>query len=158
MNKFAQFGVIAIGMAIAQGAVAEQSVSAANPNQLAAVIQDLGYRAKLAVDDIGDPIIYSSVGGTDFSIQFYGCDDDTNDDCKMLLFRVGYDLDDGTNLKAVNTWNENALVGRAYIDAERDPWLEWAVNTLGGVSRESFEDTYDWWEVTVNEFESEIFN
>lgn len=158
MNESLRLCAIVITMGMVQSAFSEENVSAANPDHLAAVIQDLGYRARLDVDDIGDPIIYSSVGGTDFSIQFYGCDDDTNDDCKVLLFRVGYDLEDGTNLKAVNTWNENALVGRAYIDAERDPWLEWAVNTLGGVSRDSFEDTYDWWEVTVTDFESQIFN
>ena len=157
MKTLARIGVIIVGMVFAHASFAQDMVSVANPMQLANVIQELGYRARLDMDGIGDPIIYSSVSGTDFSIQFYGCDDDSTN-CKVLLFKVGYDLADGTNLKAVNSWNEKALIGRAFIDAERDPWLEWAVNTLGGVSRESFEDTYDWWEVTVNNFESEFFN
>lgn len=156
MKSLARIGALAVGLMALPLSHAQEVVSAANPAQLATIIQDLGYKAKQDVDDIGDPIIYSGIGGTDFSIQFYGCDESTNDQCRVLLFRVGYDLPDGTNLKAVNEWNEQALVGRAYLDNEDDPWLEWAVNTFGGVTRQSFEDTYDWWEVALTNFENEI--
>jgi hypothetical protein len=135
---------------------AQELVDATDPEKLVAVIQELGYRALLDVDNIGDPVIKSSVGGTDFSILFFGCDEQNHDQCKLLLFKVGYDLDEGTTVDNVNEWNESRVVGRAYLDDEMDPWLEMAVNMDGGVSRRNFEDTFDWWEVSIEDFESHI--
>lgn len=137
-------------------AVAEEWVDATRPERLVSVIQELGYRAKLESDNLGEPMIRSSVGGTDFSVLFFGCDQKSHDACKLLLFKVGYDLTDGTTLEVINDWNRTKLVGRAYLDDEDDPWLEMTVNLDAGVSRKNFEDTFDWWEVTVEEFESHI--
>ena len=129
-----------IVMALAQSSIAEDLVDTTNPEGMTSVIQEMGYRAKLGVDDIGDPIIHSSAGGTEFSLQFFGCTADNNDQCKLLLLKVGYDLDEGSNLKAINSWNEMTLVARAYLDDESDPWVEWGIYMYGGVSRQNFED------------------
>lgn len=146
-------GMIAVGAACAAPAPA-QVVDATEPDRLVEIIQALGYRAQLTTDEVGDPMISSSVSGTDFTIFFYGCED--NAACKLLLFRVGYDLPEGTTLEVVNAWNKNEVVGRAHLDEENDPWLEMVVNMDGGVSRANFEDTFDWWEVTVAKFEQHI--
>src|SRR5690606_34922028 len=103
---------------------------------------------------VGDPMIRSSAGGTEFAIYFYGCTD--NVACKFVLFKVGFDLVNGTTDNVVNQWNANALFGRAYLDDEADPWLEMSVNLDGGVSRANFEDSYDWWEVILDGFEDHI--
>lgn len=131
-----------------------QAVDATDPEVLAEIIRDLGYRATIEEDGVGDPMIKSSVSGTDITIFFYGCTD--NAACKSLLFKVGYDLTDGTTLDVINDWNVSALFGRSYMDDEDDPWLEMAVNMDGGVSRRNFEDTFDWWEVAVGQFEEHI--
>ena len=52
-----------------------QIVDGTDPKALVAIIQDLGYRALLEVDGDGDPMIRSSVGGTQFAVVFYGCSD-----------------------------------------------------------------------------------
>lgn len=130
------------------------NVDATDPAELVAVIQDLGYRAMLDKDGVGDPLIRSSAGGVDFNIYFYGCD--SGERCSWVLFRAGFDLEEGTTLEHVEAWNEKALFGRAYLDDEHDPWLEMAANLFGGVSRQNFEDTYDWWEVILEDFESYI--
>lgn len=156
MRTLAQISAATVAMALAQSSIAEELVDATNPERMVSVIQELGYRAKLDVDNIGDPIIHSSVGGTDFSLQFFGCTEDNNDQCKLLLFKVGYDLSEGMNLKAVNSWNQEALFGRAYLDDEDDPWFELEVNMYGGVSRQNFEFTFNRWEVTVASFEEHI--
>ena len=149
-----RLGILSIfGIALATPLAAEQ-LHARDPGRLAQVIQDLGYRARLETDSVGDPMIVSSAGGTDFSIYFYGCTN--NRECKSLLFKVGFDLVDGTTLENVNAWNETTLFGRAYLDDEQDPWLEMAVNLDGGVSQANFEDTYDWWEVVLRQFEDHI--
>lgn len=150
--------LLAIGMSAVAAAWAApaqaQVVDATEPDRLVEIIQALGYRAQLTTDEMGDPMINSSAAGTDFTILFFGCTDNTA--CRLLLFRVGYDLPEGTTLEAVNAWNTNEVVGRAYLDDENDPWLEMAVNMDGGVSRANFEDTFDWWDVTVAKFQQQI--
>jgi hypothetical protein len=136
--------------------VAKDLVDAADPDELVALIRDLGYRAELEIDAAGDPLIRSSVGGTKFAIIFYGCDEHRHDGCDFLLYKVGYDLDDGVDLDVVNAWNASQLVGRAYRDEVDDPWLEMAWNLTGGVSRRNFESTFGWWERTVAQFENHI--
>lgn len=159
MRMLARICVATVTVALAQSSIAEELeelVDATNPERMVSVIQELGYRAKLDVDDIGDPIIHSSVSGTDYVLQFFGCTEDNNDQCRLLLFKVGYDLSEGMSLEAVNSWNEKALIGRAYLDDEGDPWFELEVNMYGGVSRQNFEVTFDLWEDGVGDFEEYI--
>ncbi len=141
-------------LAVVSAAQAEQNVDATDADVLASIIRDLGYRASVTLDSVGDPLIESSVGGTDVSIFFYGCEKGRQ--CKSLLFKVGYDLIEGTTLDVVNDWNETNLFGRAYLDDENDPWIEMSVNMMGGVSRTNFEDTFDWWDLVVGQFEDHI--
>ena len=129
-------------------------IDATDPGRIATAILSLGYRAKLGEDGVGDPMITSSVGGLDFNIYFYGCTDHSA--CKRLLFKIGYDLADGTTWEVINDWNASKLFGRAYTDDESDPWLEMPVNLDGGVSQFNFEDTFDWWQVIVAEFQEHI--
>jgi len=131
-----------------------QTLDATDPAKLVSVIRELGYHATLDRDDVGDPMIRSNANGTNFTIQFYGCD--AGAACKWLLFRVGYDLAEGTTLAAMNDWNAKALFGRAYLDDEHDPWLEMMVTLDGGVTRENFADIVDWWDVSVVQFEEHI--
>jgi hypothetical protein len=141
-------------LAAATTASSAEFVDATDPQQLVSIIRELGYRARLTSDNTGDPMISTSVGGTDVSILFFGCV--ANADCKTLLFKVGYDLNDGTTLEAVNVWNTENLYGRAYLDDESDPWIEMPVNLFGGITRQNFEDTFDWWDVVVGRFEDHL--
>lgn len=137
-------------------ASAETLVDATDPARLVTLIRDLGYRAELDTDEVGDPLIRSSVGGTRFSIVFYGCDQDRHDNCKFLLYKVGYDMADGVDLDLVNEWNATQLVGRAYRDQVDDPWLEMSLNMSGGVSVRNVESAFEWWEASVDKFENHI--
>lgn len=149
-----QILALGLGATMVHAQANAESVDATDPAQLTQVIQDLGYRAQLKTDNTGDPMITSSVAGTEFSILFYGCTD--NAACKVLLFKVGYDLPLGTTDQTINAWNADNLFGRAYLDDEDDPWLEMPVNMDGGISRANFEDTFDWWEVAVAKFQQHI--
>lgn len=137
------------------GEAATQIVDATNPTQLVDIIQEMGYRAKLEVDGDGDPMIRSSVGGTQFAVVFYGCSEQ-HDQCKILLFKAGYELDKKVGIDVINQWNATRLFGRAYLDEVNDPWIELVLNVNGGVTREQFETTFEWWESSVGEFEDEI--
>lgn len=152
-------GLVSTACLLIQSATAAELnklVDATDPQRLAEIIQDLGYKAKLETDDAGDPVIRSAVGGSQFSVLFFNCNADSHDQCTLLLYRIGYSLSNKPSAENIESWNENALVGRAYRDEDDDPWLEWAVNMDGGVSRKNFEDTFDWWEVSVGDFEKHI--
>ena len=130
-------------------------VDGTNPEQLVNIIQELGYRARLEIDGDGDPMIRSSVGGTQFAVVFYGCSD-SHDQCQILLFKAGYELNDKVGIDIINQWNATRLFGRAYLDEVNDPWIELVLNVHGGVTRKQFENTFEWWESSVGEFEDEI--
>lgn len=158
MNFLVRAVIVVMAFAIFQAAEAQSRsklLDATDPERIADAIRDLGYRAKLETEDDSNAAIYSSVGGTEFVIQFLSCDDGVKE-CRVLLFRAGYDLDEGTTLEVVEEFNEQTLIGRAFLDDENDPWIEFAVNLYGGVTRKNFGDTFDWWEVIVAEFENHI--
>ena len=131
------------------------NLDAGNATELVDLLQDLGYRAMLTTDSSGDPLILSSADGSDFSIFFYGCTNGQS--CKAIQFSKGYDMDQGMSLEQVNTWNRDYRFGKVYLDDEADPFIEMDVNLdFGGVARENFADTFDWWLVTTREFEAFI--
>lgn len=160
MKMSLQAPALALAAAVAaftsQPAAGGELLDAADPRKLVTMIRDLGYRAQLEKDEVGDPLIRSSVGGTRFAIIFYGCDQERHDGCDFVLYKVGYDLNDGIDLDLVNQWNATQLVGRAYRDDVDDPWLEMPWNLDGGVSRRNFESTFEWWELSVGQFEDHI--
>lgn len=139
----------------AASASAADIVDASDPQALVRIIQDLGYRADLEVDAEGDPLIRSSVGGTRFSLVFYGCSDAHNG-CEIVLFKAGWELKKKVGIDVINQWNATRLFGRAYLDDVMDPWIELVLNLRGGVTRRQFESTFEWWENSVGEFEDEI--
>ena len=132
-----------------------QIIDGSDPAALVNIIQDLGYRATLEVDGEGDPLIRSSVGGTQFALVFYGCSEQ-HDGCQILLFKAGYELNEKVGMEVINQWNATRLFGRAYLDDVSDPWIELVLNMHGGVTRTQFEKTFEWWETSVGEFEDEI--
>lgn len=162
MKSWLQIGLAAwLWVAYLPDAAAAQSVDldmvdASDPERLVDIIRDLGYRAQLDTDDVGDPLIRSSVGGTRFAIVFYGCDATRHDGCNLLLFKVGYDLADGIGLDRINQWNATQLIGRAYRDEVDDPWLEMPLVLANGISRGNLESMLEWWESSVLEFERHL--
>src|SRR5690606_11183174 len=137
----------------AQTALPAGNVDATDASVLADVLQELGYRAMLGTDGGGDPLITSSADGSEFRIYFYGCSNGQM--CKSIQFSRGYDMDAGMSLEQVNVWSREYRFGKVYLDDDLDPFIEMDVNLdFGGVSRENFADTFDWWLVTVREFET----
>ncbi len=70
------------------------------------------------------------------------------------------ELIDATNPKKIASVIQDlgyqALVGRAYLDEDGDPWFDWAVNIRDGVSRENFEDSKRRWGESLGDFEDHI--
>ena len=155
MTRIATIGsILLLALGVSAGAQAQTIISAEDPAALMAIIQELGFQAKLEKDDVGDPVILSSSGGVDFRIYFYECKN--NKRCKSLHFSVGYDLADGSSLDAVQLWNADKRFASAYLDDEADPFLQMDINTEGGISQKNFENTFQLWQSLKGEFEQFI--
>lgn len=135
-------------------ATAQDIVDSLNERAFVNVLQDFGYKAELEYLDDGEPVIRSATSGTDFSVYFYDCDRGTN--CKSIQFFVAYDMPSGMTTEQVNNWNKNWRFGKVYLDEENDPFMEMDVNLAFGVTSKNLEDTVDWWEVVVKDFEEYI--
>lgn len=155
MTRIATFASsLLLGLGLSAGAQAQTLVSAEDPAALMAIIQELGFQAKLEQDNVGDPVIRSSSGGVDFRVYFYECKN--NKRCKSLHFSVGYDLADGSSLDAVQEWNADKRFASAYLDDERDPFLQMDINTEGGITQKNFENSFQLWQSLKGEFEQFI--
>lgn len=143
--------LLAAGLSVT-GVQAESLVDATDPEKLAQLVRGFG-SATLEKDDYGDPLITGRINGSKYGIYFYGCDD--NRDCKDVQFAAawaGYDV----SMAQINEWNRTKRYGKAYLDSDGDPNVELIVNLKYGVSRDNFDDTIDWWMLTMKEFEQFI--
>lgn len=126
------------------------AVSATYPDSIVNALQDMGYRAELGTDDYGDPIIFSAAGGATLVIEFYGCDNGRS--CRDLQLTAAFDMPNGMSLVSMNDWNLNKRIGQAFVDDEKDPIIQHYLVNVDGMSRESFEITFEYWVDTVSDF------
>ncbi|MCZ7675781.1 MAG: YbjN domain-containing protein [Roseovarius sp.] len=131
-------------------AASAQSVSAAYPESIAAALLKGGYKAEITTDSAGDPLIKSAASGWNYQIVFYGCED--NRACQDVMFAAGFDMENGMAIKSINSWNENKLLGRAYLDDEDDPHLVHFVAGMDGMPAPAFERLIERWETSLGEF------
>jgi len=132
------------------GANAQALVDATDPDVLAALIQDLGFKATVTKDNVGDPMIKSAANGYDYNIFFYDCTDGAN--CQAVQFSASFDMQDGMSLTRTQDFNRDKRWVKVYLDDQSDPRLEMDYNLRGGVSVENFNDTLDWWNIEMDAF------
>lgn len=127
-----------------------QTVSAAYPESIAAALLKNGYRADVTTDSDGDPMIESAASGWNYRIVFYGCEN--NRACQDVMFSAGFDMTDGMSMDSVNSWNQNKLVGRVYLDDETDPYIVHFVAGMDDMTGPAFERLMQRWEAALGEF------
>ena len=132
-----------------------QMVRAQEPESVVRAMQGAGYTAQLGLDQTGDPMISSGVGGTGFKVFFYNCTNHTA--CATVQFHAGYHLQTPATLERINEWNRTQRFGRAYLDATNDPILQMDVDLDdGGLSTALFTDNLEFWSSVVGRFEKHI--
>ena len=134
---------------------AAQNVEAKDPPRLAEAMKAAGYAATLGTDQIGDPMISSAIGDTQFKVLFYNCT--AHRDCATVQFHVGYTPAKKVSLDTINAWNSSQRFGRAYLDRVGDPILQMDVDLDdGGLSRALFVDNLEFWASVLGRFEKHI--
>ena len=132
-------------------------VQAQDPASVVAAMQQAGYRAQLSTDDLGDPLIRSSSGGSDFLVYFYNCTDNT--DCRTVQFYAGYGQPNTATIETMNAWNTDNRFGRAYLGDDGIARLEMDLDLDdGGLSQALFEDNLEYWALVMSKFEEHVGN
>lgn len=137
------------------GNAAAQDLSSRNPDGIAAAMQTAGWETRIETTQGGKPVIRSSTGGLNFSIYFDACNA-KNRDCAVMYFNAGFDLGSGVDPALLNDWNYNKLVGRAYMDEDRDPYIDYVIVGDGGLRPENFRAILDRWAGALDQFAEHI--
>ncbi len=88
--------------------------------------------------------------GATFAVDGYHCN--SNKQCTEFLFYIGFDLPNGLSLDKVNEWNSTAIVGRAYLDDEQDPWLDHIISVNDSNDDSAFREGLELWIAGLNNF------
>lgn len=119
------------------------------------LLEEVGHAPELRKDDVGDPLIVATWENLRYIVLFYGCN--AAKSCGTLQFRAYY-----TNVEVpldqINEWNRASLLGRAYLDADRDPVIEHTIRLSGGVTLQHLRGERDWFVKAVDQFSDLVQN
>jgi hypothetical protein len=135
------------------GMASAQNVDATKPDEILNVAKGFG-SAELDKDNTGDPKITGMISGVRYGIFFYGCSDGSR--CKSLQFVSGWKTGKKIPLERINQWNKEKRYGKAYLDGDDDPGIDFAVEIEYGMSRRNLEECFRDWEMVLNEFKKDV--
>ena len=137
------------------GAAAAQNVVATTGDSVADFFKDEGATVELTTDSVGDPNVKVEYYGNDFSVYYYGCDNNSN--CNAIQFFSGYQTDGSVRLAKINEWNNENRFARGYISEEGSARIEMDV-FLGddGMSPDDFAQAVSLWTRAMQDFETFI--
>lgn len=144
----AAFAAAMAAMACAPQASAQEGRGITGP-EMVAILQEQGYRARLGSDEEGDPKIDTAMNGVNATVFFYDCDDGR---CGALQFRCGLDLERGWSLEALNAFNREYRYVNAWLDDERDPFLEFDFEVLHARQAEHVASQVELWVELLDNF------
>ena len=140
--------MVAAAMALATTpamAAEEKMLDLSNPETVAAAVKDAGYKAELKTNDKGEPFISSSTNGSEFTIEFYGCEEKIN--CGSFQFYSWYKKDPFYTLELVNDWNAKKRFMKLAIDSDGDMGQYMDFSSVGLFNQKAFADMLDWYTV-----------
>lgn len=130
-----------------------QMVDATNPGKMVRIMRSEGYKASLDRASDGDPMITGRLSRSNYIVLFYGCRDGRN--CRSITFYASYNK--RVSLAFVNNWNKTKRFATAFQDDEGEPIIQMHLNLQYGITRKNFLDNLDWWRITLESFEDELY-
>lgn len=129
-------------------------VDATDPEAVAALLASEGYQAVLSQQPEGTWQIQSAAAGTSFWLYFQACAPD-HTGCEVISLVSGFDFDQPQVPGILGDWNRRKL-SKAYLDDDGDPFVEFSVNMVHGISRDNFIDTLNWFAMEIVSFMDQI--
>lgn len=113
--------------------LAQDIVSANDPATMVKVLEFAGYEAELSTDSQGDPLISTELAGYNTDLVFYGCNEDTHDECDAIQFYAGFKTDGKIDAVKVDAFNAQYRYAQASLDEDKDMVIRWDVLTGKGI-------------------------
>jgi len=152
-------GAIENAAALPVAASADGTIKA-DAGQIAKLLSDEGYRAKVETEKDGTPYIKSGSGGRNFTVYFLGCDGGVKlGPCSSIEFYTGFTIGKPFPIERTNEWNAKNRYGRTYVDKENDPVIEMDIYLdAGGMPRAQFVENLQIWTDVMADFDSFVFD
>lgn len=149
---------LAAALALSAPASATDLVDAGMVEQIRQIASGHGSTEVDKLDD-GSPRIKGRIDGIRYQILFYGCEKNGSK-CQNIQLYAGWSLaeDQKVGMAAINDWNRNYRFGKAYLDAENDPVIEYDISLEGGVSRQNLDESLETWSEVISGFEEKVIN
>jgi hypothetical protein len=138
MKKILAAIVLGLMASAAQATTPPNMVSAADPGTLVSAMEFAGYEASVAIDEVGDPMITTELGGWLTNIYFYGCDENTHQQCDSIQLQTGFDRKEPWSAEAALQISEKYRFVSVWLDDEGDPYVRWDIVTGGGIPTKVF--------------------
>lgn len=152
-NMFRVLPAMILSLSLAGTPVSAQVTG--NVETVQNMLQAYGLQVKRTKDQAGDPMLTSRLEGINFDIYFYGCT--AGAQCESAQFSTGFDLPDGMALAKVNDWNRDRRYGKAYLNDENDPYVEYDINLSDdGVGTKNFDVSIEIWRSVITDFRNYI--
>lgn len=147
--------IAAVAVLMMPVAAAAQNVVAKTGDSVAGFFRDEGATVEVSTDSVGDPNLKVEYYGNDFSVYYYGCDNNTN--CDAVQFFSGYQTDGSVRLAKINEWNAENRFVRGYISDEGAARIEMDVLLADhGISPDDFAQAVSIWTRAMQDFEEFI--
>jgi hypothetical protein len=120
------------------------------------MLRDAGHSATLDTDSQGDPKIVFHMRGAKCVLLFYDCE---RGRCGSVQFHAGFATreDEKPRMHRINEWNQKRRFGKAHIDDDRDPILDYDIEFSGTDAREQFMTGLARWQSTLSSFRQFMF-
>ena len=121
----------------------------ATPEEMAAIIQEIGYRAEILKNDQGKRRIRTRIGGRNVTVIFYDCD--AKESCASIGLRSYFSDEKNKGLAFANEWNRTKRFARVYIDSDNDIGMDYDVTFVGGITKKNIREHVDIFEDEIKE-------
>lgn len=146
--KHVLFGLGLLGAVFATSAYS-QSVSASAPITIVNALNASGLQTRARTAEGQAPVIETQLDGVTFVVLLNNCSEGTA--CQDMQFRASFQTEEFTT-EALNAWNQQTFIGKAYLDANGNVVLEHAMVGVDGMSRFTFQRNLIGWNAALNGF------
>ena len=128
----------------------QEVILSVTPDEMAKILQDIGYRAEVLKNNEGKRRIRTRIGGWNVTLNFYSCDDKEN--CKSIGLRSFFENEKKRGAQWANDWNREKRFTKVYIDKDNDVNIEFDILFRDGVTKGNMRAYFDVYEDQLKEF------
>ncbi|HEX8165694.1 MAG TPA: YbjN domain-containing protein [Beijerinckiaceae bacterium] len=128
----------------------QEVILSVTPDEMAKILQDIGYRAEILKNNEGKRRIRTRIGGWNVTLNFYSCDDKEN--CKSIGVRSFFENEKKRSAQWANEWNREKRFTKVYIDKDNDVNIEYDFLFRDGVTKGNIRAYFDVYEDQLKDF------